>query len=105
MYSESCQTPKMEHLPKRVNGYRLLTIFSKYSVFDLWQDSKYASVLQYLAIVITSIHYIFDFCFIVKYVGTEILRGKGVNMILKIVAYKSYIYQLKLLTGNGLNQI
>ena len=40
-YVEPCQTSKMEHFA-RVNGWKLLTIFAKSSILDVWQDSEYA---------------------------------------------------------------
>ena len=39
MYSETCQTPKMEQLAKIVNDYTPLTIFVKRSILDVWQSS------------------------------------------------------------------
>ena len=40
-YSEPCQTSKMELFKKIVN------IFAKRSILDVWQGSKYASVRRY----------------------------------------------------------
>ena len=39
MYSETCQTTKMEQLAKIVNDYTPLTIFVKRSILDVWQSS------------------------------------------------------------------
>ena len=34
-----CQTSKMEHFVKIVNGFYLLTIFAKLCILDIWQVS------------------------------------------------------------------
>ena len=42
-YSETCQTPTMEHFAKIVKGY---LFFAKYTILDVWQGSdwlEYAS--------------------------------------------------------------
>ena len=44
-YSEPCQTSKMKCFPKRVNGQKPLSIFTKHSILDAWQGSAYDSVL------------------------------------------------------------
>ena len=44
MYSEPCQTSKMELFAKIVKRH-LATIFAKSSVLDVWHGSEYASVL------------------------------------------------------------
>ena len=44
VYSEPCQTSKMECL---VNSYNLLTILEKQSILDAWQSSEYASAICY----------------------------------------------------------
>ena len=41
-YSEHCQTSKMELFTKISNGWKLLTIFEKRPIFDVWQSSEYA---------------------------------------------------------------
>ena len=43
MYSEPCQTPKIELFVKIVSGWKLLTIFAKSFILDIWQGSEYAS--------------------------------------------------------------
>ena len=43
MYLEPCQTSKVECLTKKVNRFKPLTIFTKQSILDPWQDSGYAS--------------------------------------------------------------
>ena len=53
-----------------INGYKLLTIFTKCSILDGWQGSEYASVLQYLTII-TPIKYLI-ICIIVKYVVPKV---------------------------------
>ena len=40
-YSERCQTSKMETYVKIVNGLKLLIVFAKKSILDVWQDSEY----------------------------------------------------------------
>ena len=41
----------MERFAKIVNGYQLLTIFTKRSILDIWQGSEYASsIMTYLFI-------------------------------------------------------
>ena len=45
-YSEPCQTSKMERFAKTVDGLKPLTIFTKHSILDVWQDSEYASDIQ-----------------------------------------------------------
>ena len=39
-YSERCQTSKMETFVKIVNGIKLLIVFAKKSILDVWQDSE-----------------------------------------------------------------
>ena len=38
-YSEPCQTPKMEHFSKIVNGLAV-NYFSKKLILDIWQGSE-----------------------------------------------------------------
>ena len=38
-YSEQCQTYKMEHFGKIVEGFEGSTIFAKRSILDVWQGS------------------------------------------------------------------
>ena len=42
-YSEPCQTSKMEVFTKIVSSFLLLTIFTKSSILDVWQDFEQAS--------------------------------------------------------------
>ena len=42
-YSEPCETSKMVPFAKIVNSYVPLTVFTKCSILDGWQDSEYAS--------------------------------------------------------------
>ena len=42
-----CPTPKMELLAKIVNGWKMLTIFSKHSILSVWKSSEYATVGKY----------------------------------------------------------
>ena len=42
-YSEPCQTPKIELFVKIVSGWKLLTIFAKSFILDIWRGSEYAS--------------------------------------------------------------
>ena len=42
-YSETYQTSKIEVFTKIVNGFSFLTIFTKSSILDIWQDSEFAS--------------------------------------------------------------
>ena len=42
-YSELCQTSKMEVFTKIVNGFLFLTTFTNSSIFDVRQDSEFAS--------------------------------------------------------------
>ena len=42
VYSEPCQVSKLERFPKKVNGWKRLTIFAKHSILDVWQGSEYA---------------------------------------------------------------
>ena len=53
---------------RMVNCQKLLTIFAKCPVLDIWKGSDYVTVLQYLTITITIKHLII--CIIVKYVVT-----------------------------------
>ena len=76
-YSEPCQTPNMECFVKIVNSYRSLTISTKCSILDVWQGSKYASVLQHLTI--TSIKYLAT-CVIIKSVVIERFWNKEEEM-------------------------
>ena len=50
-YPEPCQTSKMDCFVKIVNGLNLLTFFVRHSILDVWQGSKYTSVIYYLLIV------------------------------------------------------
>ena len=43
VYSEPCQTSRMELFAKIVNGFSFLTIFTKISIINVWQDSEVAS--------------------------------------------------------------
>ena len=42
-YSEPCQTSKMGLFVKIVNDFMPLSIFAKFSVLYIWQDSEYSS--------------------------------------------------------------
>ena len=42
-YSEPSKTSKMELFAKTVTGFQPWTIFEQNSIFDIWQDSEYAS--------------------------------------------------------------
>ena len=44
-YSEPCQTSKIKLLPKIVNGFWPLNIFTKNFILDVWQGSDYASII------------------------------------------------------------
>ena len=44
-YSEPCQTSKMKLLPKIINGFYPLNIFTKNFILDVWQGSDYSSVI------------------------------------------------------------
>ena len=44
-YSEPCQTSKMDCFVKIVISLNLLTFFVRHSILDVWQGSKYASVI------------------------------------------------------------
>ena len=48
-YPEPCQTSKMDCFKKI--GLNLLTSFVRHSILDVWQGSKYTSVIYYLLIV------------------------------------------------------
>ena len=43
MYSEPSETSKMKPFAKMVNSWKLLTIFAKSSISDVWVGSEYAS--------------------------------------------------------------
>ena len=45
VYSELCQTYKMELFAKIVNGFQLLTIFAKNAILDVLQGFECASVV------------------------------------------------------------
>ena len=47
MFSEPCQTAKMELFVKIVNDLKPLTIFAKRSVFGVWQNCEYASDIDF----------------------------------------------------------
>ena len=38
--SEPCQTSKIKHFAKIINGLFLLTIFTKRTILDVWQGSE-----------------------------------------------------------------
>ena len=44
MYSEPCQTSKMEIFAKIINDCLPLNIFKKSSILEFWQDSEYIFV-------------------------------------------------------------
>ena len=44
VYSETCQTSKIERFAKIVHGFDPLTIFKKFSILDVWQGSEYVFV-------------------------------------------------------------
>ena len=44
IYSEPCQTSKMERVAKIVNGFQQFIIFEKCSILDVCQGSKYSYV-------------------------------------------------------------
>ena len=46
VYSEPCQTYKMEIFGKMVNGFQLLTIFSPSSILYVRLGSKYAFAIK-----------------------------------------------------------
>ena len=48
LYSETCQTSKMEIFPKLVNDLRFqpLTIFERFFNLDVWQGSEYTYGLK-----------------------------------------------------------
>ena len=52
VYSEPWPTPKMELFTKIVEGWKLLTIFAKSSIFDVWQNSltEFTYRVQYTSI-------------------------------------------------------
>ena len=43
IYSEQCQTCKIEHFEKISEGFELLTIFAKRYIWNVWQGYEYAS--------------------------------------------------------------
>ena len=45
-YSELCETSEMESFGKIVDNLKLLTIVTKRSISDFWQDSNYTSVMN-----------------------------------------------------------
>ena len=60
VYSEPCQTFKMDQFPKLVNSWKPLAILTKSSILDIWQGSEYASV--YYSIWIQLKNFISLFC-------------------------------------------
>ena len=42
-YSGPCQTSKMVHFAAIINNWKLLPIFAKYSILNVWQGSEYTS--------------------------------------------------------------
>ena len=47
-HSEPCQTSKMEFLAKIVHGFKLLIVFVKNVILDVWQGSEYVPSLKYV---------------------------------------------------------
>ena len=45
-YSQPCQTPKAELFAQIVNGF-WLTVSTKSSILDVWQDPEFASKASY----------------------------------------------------------
>ena len=61
-YSEPCQTSKMECFAKIVNGLKLLIIFAKRSVLDVWQGSKYTSTVFLGTLTFVNLHHSHNTC-------------------------------------------
>ena len=51
MYSESCQTSRIECFAKIVNDFSAFTIFAKCSIFDIWLGSECAFGVNVVAVV------------------------------------------------------
>ena len=51
MYSESCQTSRIECFAKIVNGFLVFTTFAKRSILDIWQGSECAFGVNVEAVV------------------------------------------------------
>ena len=47
-FSESCQIYEMEFFVKIVNNFHPLTVFTKNSILDIWQGSKYTAIASCL---------------------------------------------------------
>ena len=47
VYSEPCQSSKIECYAKIVNGWQQLTIFAKHSILDFCHSSGYASAVPW----------------------------------------------------------
>ena len=37
----------MEHFAKTIDGFKLVTIFTKCSILDVWKGSEYANVIYW----------------------------------------------------------
>ena len=46
-YSEPCHKSKMESFAKIVNGLKVLAIFAKRFILDIWQGFEYVFVIFY----------------------------------------------------------
>ena len=43
VYSQPCETSKMERFAKIVHGWKQLTVLAKCAIIDVWQGFEYAS--------------------------------------------------------------
>ena len=56
VYSEPCQTFKIERFLKIKNGWKPFTIFPKRYILHFWQGSEYASILRFLMLCKILLH-------------------------------------------------
>ena len=47
MHPESCQASKLESFAKIIDSEKLLTVFTKHFILDVWQSSEYVSSKHY----------------------------------------------------------
>ena len=93
MYTEPCQTSKVERYAKIVNGWKTLNILAKSSILDVWRSCEYASepyswnlimphlffwlfVISFFYVFVCSVCFEFLFAYFLVQVFPGILLGR-----------------------------
>ena len=75
LYSESCQTSKMECFEKIFNGYKTLNNFAKRSIVSVWQGNEYTCNFLGTKMYELLLAFSLEACAISKYI-LKIMTGK-----------------------------